>query len=329
MAGIPGASHELLKQLFEKEAADYKEFAGKKFYRTYSAHDWDGTTYDYGELEKKMSDECKVKMRMKTQWKKITKDQKAHRVMDKSLEAVPGLIEESPGGEDCEYTFEVDYGTDEKEAPDYFEALSCMRRNVLAQHFRKAAYLDGKGKKPAHLTIQVNSRAALVFLYQDESVQVAWNLKTPERETKHAWNSFFAAKAQGVKNTAKPKMNCMANAPEELAGLGLDDDEDTVWIIFSMTWKRHLTGKALWDNVDRIIDLPYQMKYHASCAEAYIHSKMRSHCNSYIQVLNRADIPDVMVKKGGRKVVKKGGKKAAPKKKKAPPKKKKSAKKKS
>uniref|UniRef100_A0A6G3MJ80 Arp2/3 complex 34 kDa subunit n=1 Tax=Henneguya salminicola TaxID=69463 RepID=A0A6G3MJ80_HENSL len=139
------------------------------------------------------------------------------------------------------------------------------------------------------LTIKIRDGELITFNCNPNSLIVIFTVKFQDSNDAAISRVFMQEYKDGKKagKNAPSVLVSLKDPPTELAGVKVPTGSDVGFITFVLT-ASHGNNTNMQKTVECIHNFFPHLKYHLSCAKAYLHCRMRSKTEELIKILNRA-----------------------------------------
>jgi len=212
------------------------------------------------------------------------------------LKAIYGsILQSSPeSGYDLSLQFDVDNipGTREK----FPEAISLLKRHLLAAPFRKVFQGVEKNQIPPMIIIDYREDEAIYIKGEPERVTIVFSIVFRDADDQVFAKIFLQEFADARKTiSGAPSVTFSSKeAPGEIKGTpGVKEGEGHGFVTFVLFPAHMKNGDK---TINAMMTFRDYLHYHIKCSKAYLHNRMRLKVDSFLQVLNRAKPADAAPK---------------------------------
>jgi len=212
------------------------------------------------------------------------------------LKAVYGsMIQSSPeNGYDLTLQFDVDNPPGNREK--FPEVMSLVKRHLIAAPFKRAFAAAEKNQSSPMLTIAYREDEAIYIKAEPERVTVIFSIMFKDADDQVFAKIFLQefADARRTISNAPTVSFTTKEAPGELKGVsGVKEGEGHGFVTFVL-FANHI--KSAEKTINTIQTFRDYLHYHIKCSKAYLHNRMRTKVEAFLQVLNRAKPTDIAPK---------------------------------
>jgi len=212
------------------------------------------------------------------------------------MKAVYGsMIQASPeNGYDLSIQFDVDNLPGNKDK--FPEAASLFKRHLLAAPFKKAFAAVEKGQAFPLLSIVYREDEAIYIKGEPERVTVVFSIMFRDADDQVFAKIFLQEFADARRNMSNaPAVSFSSKeAPGEIKGVaGVKEGEGHGFVTFVL-FANHIKNAD--KSINTIQTFRDYLHYHIKCSKAYLHNRMRTKVEAFLQVLNRAKPTDLAPK---------------------------------
>jgi len=202
------------------------------------------------------------------------------------------MLQASPeNGYDISILFDVDNLPGNKEK--FPESASLLKRHLLAAPFKKAFAAVEKGQNFPMLAIDYRDDEAIYIKGEPERVTVVFSIMFRDADDQVFAKIFLQEFADARRNMSNaPAVSFSSKeAPGELKGVaGVKEGEGHGFVTFVL-FANHIKNAE--KSINTIQTFRDYLHYHIKCSKAYLHNRMRTKVEAFLQVLNRARPTDV------------------------------------
>jgi len=212
------------------------------------------------------------------------------------LKAVYGsMVQSSPEqGYDLSLQFDVDNVPGNRDK--FPEAMSLLKRHLLAAPFKKVFQAVEKNQAHPMITIQYRDDEAIYIKGEPERVTVVFSIMFKDADDQVFAKIFlkeFEDARKSISNAPSVSFSSK-EAPGELKGVaGVKEGEGHGFVTFVL-FQNHIKNAD--KTINTIQTFRDYLHYHIKCSKAYLHNRMRTKVEAFLQVLNRAKPTDVGAK---------------------------------
>jgi len=205
------------------------------------------------------------------------------------------MIQSSPEPSyDLSIQFDIDNLPGNKDK--FPEAASLFKRHLLAAPFKKAFAAVEKGQNFPLLAIDYREDEAIYIKGEPERVTVVFSIMFKDADDQVFAKIFLQEFADARRNMSNaPAVSFSSKeAPGELKGVaGVKEGEGHGFVTFVL-FQNHIKNAE--KSINTIQTFRDYLHYHIKCSKAYLHQRMRTKVESFLQILNRAKPTDVAPK---------------------------------
>jgi len=212
------------------------------------------------------------------------------------LKTVYGSMVQSSAenGYDLTIQFDVDNIPGNKEK--FPEAVSLFKRHLFSAPFKKVFQAVEKNQPHPIITIDYREDEAIYIKGEPERVTVVFSIMFKERDDQTFAKIFlqeFADARRTISNAPSVSFSSK-EAPGELKGVaGVKEGEGHSFVTFVLFANHIKNGDRTINTIQTFRDY---LHYHIKCSKAYLHHRMRTKVEAFLQVLNRAKPTDLAPK---------------------------------
>jgi len=173
------------------------------------------------------------------------------------------------------------------------ESASLMKRHLLAAPFKKAFAAVEKGQNFPMVAIDYRDDEAIYIKGEPERVTVVFSIMFKDADDQVFAKIFLQEFADARRNMSNaPAVSFSSKeAPGELKGVsGVKEGEGHGFVTFVL-FANHIKNAE--KSINTIQTFRDYLHYHIKCSKAYLHNRMRTKVEAFLQVLNRARPTDV------------------------------------
>jgi len=171
------------------------------------------------------------------------------------------------------------------------ERYSYLRRNVLSLPFKRVfTSVANKTPLPGCVRIQYRDDESFYIKSEGDRAMVVYSIRFRDPDDQKFAKVFLQEFADARKSMRGVPSVTFSHRepPTDLAGVDGVETGDNVGFVSFVLFDQHLIA----NNINRTINLVQifrnYLHYHIKCSKAYLHDRMRSRVESWLQVINRA-----------------------------------------
>jgi len=178
-------------------------------------------------------------------------------------------------------------GTKEK----FPEALSLLKRHLLAAPFKKVFQAVDAGQVPSGvIAIEYREDEAIYIKAEQDRVIVIYSINFKDAGDQTLAKIFLQEYVDARRNINNaPTVNhSTKEAPGELKGVPGVKETDTHSFVTFVLFKNHITAKNQERTINNLGIFRDYLQYHIKCSKAFLHTRMRIRVDSFLKVMNQA-----------------------------------------
>jgi actin related protein 2/3 complex subunit 2 len=189
-------------------------------------------------------------------------------------------------------TLQVDLAKPPADVAKVCHDIALLKRNALAAPFYKV-FADVEQKKPGQMIeIKYRDDEAIFIKPESDRVIVIFSISFKDQDDVVLAKVFLQEYADGKKNLPGLSIPSVTYSqkepPAELKGVrNLRVGEGQGFVSFVL-FANHINGPKKEKTIDNIQTFRNYLHYHIKCSKGFIHTRMRTKVDSFLQVLNRA-----------------------------------------
>jgi len=171
------------------------------------------------------------------------------------------------------------------------EAISLVKRHLLAAPFKKMFNEVDAGKTPAGvICLDYRDQEAIYLKAEQDRVIVVFSINFRDQGDQVLAKIFLQefAQARNTINNAPPVTYSTRDAPGELKGVPGVKETDTHSFVTFVLFKGHISPKNRDKTINNIETFRDYLHYHIKCSKADMHTRMRARVEKFLQVMNAA-----------------------------------------
>ena len=212
-------------------------------------------------------------------------------------EVYSGLVTATEPGYDLTISVNLDSLPDK---PDVVaKKFSELKRNIVGAPFTQCfnALLDGTSGELPPIRIDFRERETIYIVPGKGNVAIIFAFDFPDPTDAAIARVFLQEFSEVRKVNGAPPTNFGRDPPRELKGMELREADTAIGYLTFSILDSSIKGGKLHSVVTLLGGLRDYVNYHIKASKTYLHTRMRSQCNSLQQVLNRAKPETVKEKK--------------------------------
>jgi len=206
------------------------------------------------------------------------------------MKAIYGNMVKSPEA-GFHFTLQFDSDNIPGDKSKFPEAISLLKRHLLAAPFKKIFTEVDSGKTPAGvICLEYRDQEAIYLKAEQDRVIVIFSINFKDQGDQVLAKIFLQefADARKTINNAPSVSYSTRDAPGELKGVPGVKETDTHSFVSFVLFKGHISAKNRDKTINNIQTFRDYLHYHIKCSKADMHTRMRARVENFLKVMNAA-----------------------------------------